>query len=166
MVATSRRLAVIGGHGRQPSVPWPSVLDVRTFGSPGDQGSGELRRLETSLKRGVLDQVFVLTRWNSHSGAVPRRATRATAHAPGTRSPAKACRRRASTRGPAATTRFQGAVSRRAQEPARRAPPRRSSRRPWRQLIASLACRLSRITGWHGVWPPTERTDESTTFLG
>lgn len=66
MVAAGSRLAVIGGLGRAPSTHWPARVDVRTFGSPGDQGTGELRRLECAVKQHSVDAVFVLTRWNSH----------------------------------------------------------------------------------------------------
>ena len=67
------RVAVVGGDGRfRPEIP--GATEIRLFKSPGDGGNGEFRRLEAALKAGGLEQVLILTRWNSHS--VTRRLRR------------------------------------------------------------------------------------------
>lgn len=43
------------------------ALQVRFFGSPRDTGRGELQRLEAAIKAGTIDEVYMPTRWNSHT---------------------------------------------------------------------------------------------------
>jgi hypothetical protein len=56
----------------EPNAPLslpPSLfaLQVRFFASPRDTGVGELKRLEAAIKAGSIDEVYMPTRWNSHT---------------------------------------------------------------------------------------------------
>lgn len=59
------RIAVLGGDGRSHTGV-PTEAEVRIFAAAGDGGNGEARRLESAIRAGSIDQVFILTRWNSH----------------------------------------------------------------------------------------------------
>ena len=67
------RVAVLGGDGR-PHAHVPTGCEVRYFAAAGDGGNGEARRLASALRAGTVDQVIILTRWNSHE--VTRRIRR------------------------------------------------------------------------------------------
>ena len=59
-------IGVLGGDGR-PIPGLPARCRVKLFRARRYGGNGELRRLERSLRSGGIDQLWVLTRWNSHS---------------------------------------------------------------------------------------------------
>jgi len=69
------RIAVIGGDRRHGRIAWPATLDVRTYGSAGDGGAGELRRLVVSIKAGEVELVVALARWIGHSATTVLRRT-------------------------------------------------------------------------------------------
>lgn len=62
----TRRVAVLGGDGRQPE-QWAQHGKVVCFQSAHDGGNGEQRRLLDALKQGTFTSVVILTRWNSHA---------------------------------------------------------------------------------------------------
>ena len=65
-VAARRRVAVVGGRGDLG--PLTRLGEgVVIFGSVGDCGSGDVRRLVGAIRAGSFDIVFVLARWGSHS---------------------------------------------------------------------------------------------------
>ena len=63
---TPRRVALMGGDGRNAG-RLAGLGEITVFQSPQDGGNGELRRLLSALRGGVIDLVVILTRWNSHS---------------------------------------------------------------------------------------------------
>jgi siroheme synthase (precorrin-2 oxidase/ferrochelatase) len=62
----ARRVAVLGGDGRQPE-QWAQHGEVVCFQSPHDGGNGEQRRLMSALRSNSFTLVIILTRWNSHA---------------------------------------------------------------------------------------------------
>ncbi len=60
------RVAVLGGDGRFTAERL-SGCRVRVFPARRYGGNGPLRRLETALRSGSIDQVLILARWNCHS---------------------------------------------------------------------------------------------------
>jgi hypothetical protein len=54
--------AILGGN---PTRSRP-IDGTEHYGSPGDQGSGDVRRLVDAIRKGGIERVFVLSRWGSH----------------------------------------------------------------------------------------------------
>jgi DNA invertase Pin-like site-specific DNA recombinase len=69
------RIAVIGGDGRHERAAWPPGLEVRTYGSAGEVGAGELRRLLATIRSGDVALVVALARWLGHSATDTLRRT-------------------------------------------------------------------------------------------
>ncbi|WIA20944.1 hypothetical protein OEZ85_005284 [Tetradesmus obliquus] len=67
--APRKVVAFVGGRALKPSdrKTLPPDAEVRFFGSPRDTGRGELQRLEAAIKAGTIDEVYMPTRWNSHT---------------------------------------------------------------------------------------------------
>jgi hypothetical protein len=61
-----RRVAVVGGRGEAPQLKRLGDTVV-LYGSAGDAGEGEARRLESAIRSGSFSHVFVLARWGAHS---------------------------------------------------------------------------------------------------
>ncbi|MBK8265064.1 MAG: hypothetical protein IPK80_27505 [Nannocystis sp.] len=62
-------IALVGGlaqaqHGDRDAI---GHRELRRFGSVKERGGGELRRLLLSLKRGCIDEVWLLTCWIGHN---------------------------------------------------------------------------------------------------
>lgn len=59
------RVAVLGGDGRRHT-SIPTEAEVHIYAAAGYGGNGEARRLESAIRAGSIEHVFILTRWNSH----------------------------------------------------------------------------------------------------
>jgi dTMP kinase len=80
-IARGGRIAVLGGRG--DGGPLGRLGEtVVMFGSPGDAGTGPVRRLEAALQAGSFVVVVVLARWGAHSAT---RRVRKVCRATGTR---------------------------------------------------------------------------------
>ncbi len=66
MTAAPRRVAIVGGDGRQ-SDRWAAWGETVHFQARGDGGNGEQRRLLSALRSGKITRVVILARWNCHS---------------------------------------------------------------------------------------------------
>jgi hypothetical protein len=66
VVTAARRVAILGGDGRQ-SDRWAAWGETVHFQARGDGGNGELRRLLSALRSGRIGLVVILARWNGHS---------------------------------------------------------------------------------------------------
>lgn len=60
------RVALVGGDPKRLVVLVEGVV-VQAFGSARDVGTGELKRLQQSIRSGALDLVVVLARFVGHS---------------------------------------------------------------------------------------------------
>ena len=60
------RVAVLGGDARQQR-RWSELGTPVFFQGQRFGGNGQLRRLESALRSGTIDQVVILARWNGHS---------------------------------------------------------------------------------------------------
>ena len=64
----SRRVvALVGGLADRPGDVDADAIEIRLFGSAREAGAGELRRLQESVKRGGIDEVWILCCWLGHS---------------------------------------------------------------------------------------------------
>eukprot|EP00775_Hariotina_reticulata_P006194 gene6194-6430_t len=63
------RIAFVGGRNlkRSHMKMLPPGAEVRHFGSARDVGEGEIKSLEACIKAGSVDEVYMMTRWNSHT---------------------------------------------------------------------------------------------------
>ena len=61
------RLAVVGGVADRTAHHIETEAKVRYYASSKEGGAGELRRLKASIKRGGIDEVWILTCWIGHS---------------------------------------------------------------------------------------------------
>ena len=61
-----RRVAVYGGDLRRLARALAGLADVALFGSTGQTGQGELRRLLAALRAGAVREVCVIVRWAGH----------------------------------------------------------------------------------------------------
>lgn len=60
------RVAVFGGDLRKLSRALADLDHVELFGSTGQTGQGELRRMSAALRAGAVQQVCVVIRWAGH----------------------------------------------------------------------------------------------------
>ncbi|WP_434419674.1 hypothetical protein [Nannocystis pusilla] len=74
MVSRGRRFAVVGGDIQKARIGLGTRDDVTLFGSSGQTGQGELRRLATALRAGKVERVFVVLRWVGHGEVAAIRA--------------------------------------------------------------------------------------------
>lgn len=61
------RIAVFGGDARQER-RFEHLRDVAFYPAAGCCGPHHAQRLVDSIRHGGVDRVFILVRWNSHSG--------------------------------------------------------------------------------------------------
>ena len=66
MVSRTPRVAVFGGDLRKLSRALADLDHVELFGSTGQTGQGELRRMSAALRAGAVQQVCVVIRWAGH----------------------------------------------------------------------------------------------------
>jgi hypothetical protein len=67
-VSPKRRVvALVGGLADPIDDLAADTIELRLFGSRRDAGAGELRRLQASVKRGGIDEVWILCCWMGHS---------------------------------------------------------------------------------------------------
>ena len=66
MTGPLRRVAVYGGDLRRLVRALTDLADVALFGSTGQTGQGELRRLLAALRAGAVREVCVIVRWAGH----------------------------------------------------------------------------------------------------
>ena len=62
-----RVLAIVGGIADRTAHHVETDAEVRLYASAKEGGAGELRRLEASLKRRGIDEVWILGCWIGHS---------------------------------------------------------------------------------------------------
>jgi hypothetical protein len=62
-----RVLALVGGIADRIARTIDTDAKVKRYASAKEGGAGELRRLLASIKRGGIDEVWVLVRWIGHS---------------------------------------------------------------------------------------------------
>lgn len=67
MVSRPRRTAVFGGDLHKSARELTERDDVELFGSIGNTGQGELRRLSASIRGGMIERVCLVLRWAGHS---------------------------------------------------------------------------------------------------
>lgn len=61
-----RRVAVFGGDLRRSARVFTERDDLELFGSSGQTGQGEMRRLSAALRAGRVDRVYLVIRWAGH----------------------------------------------------------------------------------------------------
>jgi hypothetical protein len=61
------RLAIVGGIADRTAHHIETNAKVRLYASSKEGGAGELRRLKASIRRGGVDEVWILTCWIGHS---------------------------------------------------------------------------------------------------
>lgn len=66
MVNRRRRVAVFGGDLRRSARVLADREDVELFGSPGQTGRGEMRRICDALRAGLVERVYLVVRWAGH----------------------------------------------------------------------------------------------------
>lgn len=66
MVSRPPRIAVFGGNIRKLTRDLAGLPNLELFGSTGQTGQGELRRMLASLRAGALQQVCLVIRWAGH----------------------------------------------------------------------------------------------------
>jgi hypothetical protein len=62
-----RVLALVGGIADRATPAVDTEAKVKRFASAKEGGAGELRRLVASIKRGGVDEVWILVCWIGHS---------------------------------------------------------------------------------------------------
>lgn len=73
-----RRVALVGGIALWATKPLDPKTKIKRFASAKEGGTGELRRLVESIKRGGVDEVWILVCWIGHSetGAIEAACTK------------------------------------------------------------------------------------------
>lgn len=66
MVSRPPRIAVFGGDLRKLARDLADLQNLELFGSTGQTGQGELRRMLASLRAGALQHVCLVIRWAGH----------------------------------------------------------------------------------------------------
>lgn len=66
MVSRARRVAVFGGDLQKLARDLVEVADLELFGSTGQTGQGELRRMLAALRGGAVVEVCLVIRWAGH----------------------------------------------------------------------------------------------------
>ena len=67
-VRPERRIVALVGNLADPIDDLKAeTIELRVFGSARESGAGELRRLQASVKRGGIDEVWILCCWLGHS---------------------------------------------------------------------------------------------------
>ena len=66
MVSRPPRIAVFGGDIRKLTRDLAGLQNLELFGSTGQTGQGELRRMLASLRAGALQHVCLVIRWAGH----------------------------------------------------------------------------------------------------
>lgn len=64
---SKRRVALVGGIAQHVLESLDATTRLRRFASAKEGGTGELRRLVESIKRGGVDEVWILLCWIGHS---------------------------------------------------------------------------------------------------
>lgn len=62
-----RNVALVGGIALEARKTLDAKARIKRFASAKEGGTGELRRLLASIKRGGIDEVWILVRWIGHS---------------------------------------------------------------------------------------------------
>lgn len=62
-----RRVAVFGGDRQRSARELGGLEHVELFGSSGQTGQGELRRLVAAIRAGRIARVYLVLRWAGHS---------------------------------------------------------------------------------------------------
>jgi hypothetical protein len=60
-------LAIVGGIDDRTAHHIETDAKVKLYASSKEGGAGELRRLKASIRRGGIDEVWILTCWIGHS---------------------------------------------------------------------------------------------------
>lgn len=66
MVSRTPRVAVFGGDLQKLARDLAEAADVELFGSTGQTGQGELRRMLAALRGGAVVEVCLVIRWAGH----------------------------------------------------------------------------------------------------
>lgn len=65
-MSRTRRVAVFGGDLKKLARDLAGLTDVALFGSTGQTGQGELRRMLAALRGGAVVEVYLVIRWAGH----------------------------------------------------------------------------------------------------